>query len=334
MYYKPAGVWGDDTRYAYAVAKIRVLETRLLKLRELEELVEVKDLLELSGERRSRINGVEEIEGALDEELKDDLVFIKGLSAHPELIDIFFLRYDFLNLAAVLKAKILGKEVTKDSLFNAGLIPPGAFVSMVEEENYTFFPEDCREGIEELPEPFAEIDDPFRTGCLCDKVFYNVASHRADLSGNPFLKSLVRSWIDINNVKFYLRLKKLGREKAELEMVLLDRGDIEKGFFPANYDLALRDFLESLRFGKFGNLLISYHESLEGGELSGFEKACDDWIMEFIKGAKGVIFGLEPLIGYLLAKKTQLKNLRIILIGRLSNLSFNLIRAGLRQTYV
>jgi len=334
MYHKPAGVWVDDTRYAYAVGKIKVLETRLLKFRELEELVEVRDLLELAGEKRSQINGTGEIEGVLAEELKDNLSFIKGLSEHPELIDIFFLRYDFLNLAAVLKAKILGKEITKDFLFNTGLLSPGAFVSMVEEKDYALFPEDCREAIEKLPEPFAEIDDLFRAGCLCDKVFYNVASRRADLSGNPFFKNLIRNWIDINNIKFYLRLKKAGREKAELETVLLDRGEIEKRVFLVNYDLALRDFIESLRFSKFGSLLIPHYESLEGGELSGFEKACDDWIMEFIKGAKGVVFGPEPLIGYLLAKKNQFKNLRIILIGRLSNLSFDLIRAGLRQTYV
>ena len=334
MYRKPAGVWADDTRYAYAVAKIRVLETRLLKLRELEELVEVRDLLELAGEGRSRIKGIGEIEGALDEELKDDLIFIKGLSEHPELIDIFFLRYDFLNLTAVLKARILGKEITKDFLFGTGLLSPRVFAGMIDEEDYSPFPEDCREAIEKLPEPLAKIDDPFRAGCLCDKLFYDVACHRADLSGNLFLRNLVRAWIDINNIKFYLRLKKLGREKAELETVFLDHGEIEKRVFLSNYDLALREFIESLRFGKFGNLLIFHHESLEKGEFGDFERASDDWIMEFIKGAKGVVFGPEPLIGYLLAKKTQLKNLRIILIGRLSNLPFDLIRAGLRQTYV
>jgi V/A-type H+-transporting ATPase subunit C len=56
--------------------------------------------------------------------------------------------------------------------------------------------------------------------------------------------------------------------------------------------------------------------------------------MDFIKKAKQVSFGVEPLIGYIIAKETEIKIIRIIMVGKLNNIAPNIIRERLRDAYV
>jgi V/A-type H+-transporting ATPase subunit C len=47
----------------------------------------------------------------------------------------------------------------------------------------------------------------------------------------------------------------------------------------------------------------------------------DDFLMERLKAAKMVVFGIEPLVGYILAKEHEVKLIRLILIGKLKGVN-------------
>jgi len=47
-----------------------------------------------------------------------------------------------------------------------------------------------------------------------------------------------------------------------------------------------------------------------------------------------VPFGEAPLLGYLAARETEYTNLRILLLGRSTGLSADVIRSRLRASYV
>ena len=70
------------------------------------------------------------------------------------------------------------------------------------------------------------------------------------------------------------------------------------------------------------------------GSLSAFERCCDDFFMEKVKGAKFVSFGAEVAIGFLLAHEYEIKNLRIIFAGKDAELGSDTIRKRLRISYV
>ena len=46
------------------------------------------------------------------------------------------------------------------------------------------------------------------------------------------------------------------------------------------------------------------------------------------------VLGIEPVVGYLQAKETEVMNLRMILTGKISGMDDALIRERLRDTYV
>ena len=49
--------------------------------------------------------------------------------------------------------------------------------------------------------------------------------------------------------------------------------------------------------------------------------------------AKYIALGPEPVIAYLMAKETEIKNLRIIFTGKINRLPENTIRERLREAY-
>ncbi|HEX30202.1 TPA: V-type ATP synthase subunit C, partial [Candidatus Poribacteria bacterium] len=55
---------------------------------------------------------------------------------------------------------------------------------------------------------------------------------------------------------------------------------------------------------------------------------------DYIRPAKYVAFGIEPLIAYLIAKEHEVKLIRIIMIGKINQLSMDSISERLREPYV
>ena len=89
-----------------------------------------------------------------------------------------------------------------------------------------------------------------------------------------------------------------------------------------------------------GSLLeyTPYRELLPGGEknlteLSALERAIDDYLLSIAKAAKMVPLGIEPIIGYLLAKEREILNLRLVFTGKLNKLPEETVRRRLRDVY-
>ena len=71
----------------------------------------------------------------------------------------------------------------------------------------------------------------------------------------------------------------------------------------------------------------------ETGSFTSIERLCDDAVMKYVKDAKYISFGIEPLIAYTAAKQAEIKSVRIVLAGKAAGLAPNLIRERLRETY-
>lgn len=64
------------------------------------------------------------------------------------------------------------------------------------------------------------------------------------------------------------------------------------------------------------------------------EKLIDNYIMNMMRDAKIIPFGVEPVIAYIYAKETEIKIIRIIMVGKLNNIAAEVIRERLRDIYV
>ena len=70
------------------------------------------------------------------------------------------------------------------------------------------------------------------------------------------------------------------------------------------------------------------------GELTAFERMCDDAVMHYLEGARLIPFGEQSVIGYLYARESEFTAIRTILSGRMAGLDSDTIRERLREAYV
>ena len=126
----------DDIRYGYAVGRVRVLDGRLLSRTTFERLLDAPDLREqkriLAETHVGRyLEGAEtagEVERALDASLADLYdEFLLHADLPAAVVAYFRLPYDYANLRAALKARVLG--IAAGELSALGSAPPEAFAS-------------------------------------------------------------------------------------------------------------------------------------------------------------------------------------------------------------
>ena len=68
---------------------------------------------------------------------------------------------------------------------------------------------------------------------------------------------------------------------------------------------------------------------------SAFERWCDNRIIEMLKPQKYEAFSVATLsLGYLIARETEIKTVRIILTGKQNGFSDEAIRERIREMYV
>ena len=104
----------EDLRYAYSVGEIKVRENKLLFPHDLERLLstvnpeEISAILTEAGyQTPSRAEEtLLNTEDFLSFNLGALYKTVKNLSYHPEIIDLFVIRYDFRNFGVLLKNKM------------------------------------------------------------------------------------------------------------------------------------------------------------------------------------------------------------------------------------
>ncbi len=358
----------ENNNYAAAVGIIRALENELLKFADLERLLSVEKvetlLDELSetpyAEHLARIKNINEFEFLLSEELKRTYKIISELSLHPEITNLFFLKNDLHNLKIILKSKYGNVPASAgEYLVELGLFPAAVLQEVVEKNNYAnVFPLPVSQTVEKTIKRVEQTGEIELIDFHLDSVFYQVSLETARKYRNSFLERLFKLEIDTINLKTLLRFTVTGRDKKYLKDVWLSGGDLPAAefFLPGigenekeiaqkmhqaryqrlisseeNFELkkSVLPFLEE--YEKIINLGISSWEKTH--TFSYLEKLIDDFLTKHLKKAKYISLGIEPLIAYLLAREMEMKNIRLIIVGRIANLPVETIQQNLRETY-
>ncbi|NLP13152.1 MAG: V-type ATP synthase subunit C [Clostridium sp.] len=332
----------NELDYNYAVARIRAIEKGLLDNSKFDRMVEAKTsdealkvLLEAGyGHAGTEIKSVFEYEKLLKDENKKVYELLNELVPGEEIINIFLLANDYHNVKAILKAEFSGQNETS-ILIEPGSIPLNKLKLMIKDRNMKEMPDVMKSAIEECIDTYSRTLDPQMIDLILDKACYR---HMQNISGSldsKFLNELILAFVDLTNIKIFLRVRNLKKTWDFLQKVLVPGGTIDTKVFFENFDAPLESFVQAVKHSRYGSLLEKSMESINRtGNLTEFEKLSDNFITSFVKKARYITFGIEPLIGYLMAKETEIKNARIIMVGKINNISNDIIRERLREAYV
>ncbi|HEY8393039.1 MAG TPA: V-type ATPase subunit [Capillibacterium sp.] len=312
-----------DRDYAYAVGRIRMLETKLLPTAFFERLLKatsVPEALGLLTETAYSLNkGTRDYEAVFEEELFQVYRILRELAGDaPELL-VFLHRWDLQNLKLLLVA---GGKVKPSRL---GVIPFAELERMVAAGDYAALPPEFQAVLANLPE-----DGPDRAAAL-DQAYYRYG-WRIFGKHTGLLRDYWRARMDLLNLMILLRLRKKGAAREEFARFLVDPGFISRKDWLSRFEEPQAELGSLLEYTPYRDLWREREENLMN--LPSLERAVDDYLLGIVKKAKLVPLGIEPLIGYLLAKEREILNLRLVFTGKLNKLPEETVRRRLRDVYL
>nr|WP_312576506.1 V-type ATP synthase subunit C [Sedimentibacter sp.] len=330
-----------DTDYLFSSALVRSVEKNMLSKEKLEKMIDAKtadDALKVLydceyGNSKEQV-AARDFEQLLEDEHKKTYDFI--MSTAPELnnFNIFLYAYDYHNLKVIMKAEFLGIDASA-SLVDTGTVNVKILKYAIKERDFTVLTENMRNALNEVLDIFPKNKDPQIIDIVFDKYCYNEMLKSAEALNNQFVTEYVKMLIDTINIKTFVRLRKMGKSWDFFSKVFIDGGKIPQKAFVTSYDEPFENFSEDLIAYGFKDVFLEGTDELkETGKFTTLEKLCDNKLMEHIKTAKYISYGIEPLVGYLVAKENEIKSARIIMAGKLAEIPSDLIRGRLRETYV
>lgn len=331
----------DNTIYAYAVARVKAMETRLLVQGQFDRMIgasSAEEALKVLSETDyaasvAELEDVHGFESFLSEELRYNYDLLIKFSPTPELIGMLALRYDIHNLKVLFKSKFLG--VQTDLLIPIGAYELVKLENAVSEDDYRFLDEKIRRAAESVTEDFMVNRDPQVIDLVLDRVLYDHLITEAREKQSVFLEGLFLREVDLINLKTLIRVKRMGLGRDFLKKALLPKGTLSPDRLTAMIEEPLESFVSMLAISDYAELVNEgVREWSEKGSASLLEKLSDNYITAYLRQGKWVPFGIEPLVGYIWAKEIEIKNIRIVMVGKINKLPAEAIRERIRDVYV
>ena len=321
----------DSMQFLQLIPRIRVYEKKLLDKAQIERMIDAntsEGALKVLQETEyaafmNEVRRPDDYEILLSNELVRLYKTMYEASPLKEIIDVMALKYDYHNIKVLVKGKIL--------------VGVNDLKSAINGEDFGRLPKKMEECLRKIFEKFEETNDPQFIDLIADQYLY---AHIHEIANKKNIKDkaldrYLTNLIDLNNVKTLLRAKKQDKNVNFFLDAIVPGGSIDASKFRSLYldtienipnNLSSKEYSQVLREG-----IASY---IETSSVSEFEKLIDNHIMGIMKEAKIVTKGLEPVLTYMYVKENEIKQIRTIMVGKLNNITKEVIRERLRDGYV
>lgn len=331
----------NQDNYAYAAGRIRAREIKLLDKSRFDRMLEAQSAEEAYkvlaeaeyGLGTESIKNVYAFEALLADEMKKTYALLSEIAPDSQVVEAFKRRYDYFNVKVLLKAELSNQDVPP-ILVETGVFSASEIVRIIRERDYEVLSPVMREAVLEVYDVFSRTRDPQAIDLILDRASYRQFYNDLKDIRNSFVNELADIIVDTTNIKMFVRARTLKKSLAFIQKILLNGGKIDKNLYFSNSDKPVGDFINGLNKTEFGAELLNGLKMKENASIQALEKAFDDYIMKYMHRAKLVTIGIEPVIAFLFAKEAEIKNVRIILTGKINGLSSQIIRERLRMIYV
>ena len=314
-----------DTDYLALSARIHAMEGRLLTRDRMDRMIDAREESEAlkvltecgyGGAEGLRAQDVERVLATARAETFQEL---STAAPDPRVVDVFRLKYDYHNAKVLVKAEAMGIDAGR-LLLDGGRVPASGLAENYQKEQLGGLSLRFQSAIREARETLAASHDPQLADLALDRACYEEMAQLARETGSGFLQGYVRLAVDVANLRAAVRVARMGKGSDFLSQVLLPGGNVEA---------------HVLTSGKGNDLAAGAALTAPGsGELTAFERLCDDAVMGYLAQARRIPFGEQAVVGYLYAREAEFTAIRTILSGRMAGLDADTIRERLREAYV
>jgi len=313
----------DRLEFAQAVARIRVLEKRLLDKSNYEQLIGLnseKEWVRWLQDRNyspllSAIDQGGDPEKTLNLILASEYELLKSISPEPQITSLLGLKYDYHNLMVLIKSK-LGGEARTDLCAQAGNLPPSALQRDLERGALRDWPEQLSLTAAEALRQFERNRDPLELDWIITRSHLSHMLSEVEIYNSDFIKDWVLQKIDLYHLTVLLGGQKRGDPETDMDERFVPGGRLDKAWLHRMYREPVESLLKKLAHTDFGGLLKVCSNALADGDLSTcLADQSERLTLAKLQAASRISFGPEPLFSYLLNKEAEIRNLRMILLG-------------------
>lgn len=320
-----------EKQYIYAVARIRSKELQLLDDQFINQLMAApgyNECLKLLLDKGWAKEGITELEQMLKHEQEETWDFISDLVEDMSVFDVLLLPKDYHNLKAAIKMVYTGSE-DENIFLNHGSIDAGTILEAVKSQDFTLLPEHMRTAAGEAYRVLTETGD----GQLCDLIIDKAALEAIYSAGKEQSDEVLKLFAEMKtasaNIKIAVRAQRTGKSLEWIQRALAPCDTLDVEILARAAVSGFDEICEYLMQTEYAEGVDELKRS-----LSHFERWCDDRLIQRIQPQKYNPFTLGPLAAYLLARDNEIKTVRIILLGKLNEISEEAIRERLRIMYV
>ena len=320
-----------ETDFTYAVARVRYRETKLLTDTDLTAVFESKDvesalrLLKDKGWGEGMVS--DDIDAFLKSEEERTWDFVHEI-VEDDAFDFFLVPNDFHNLKVAIKA-ITRDESAEGIMINESLFDADELFDAVEKREYDRLPEYLQAPAQEAMQVLLQTSDGQLCDIIIDKACLETVYQMGMQNSDETIKLYAELYVASADIKIAVRACKTGKSLEFIRRALADCATLDTERLAVSASLSYDDLIAYLSDSEYAAAVPMIQKS-----LSAFEKWCDDYLIEKLQPMKWEPFTIGPVFAYIIARKNEIKAVRMILSGKVNGLSEQTIRERLRMMYV
>lgn len=334
--------------YIYANARVGVAQTRLLTQERMNRIAEAKNadealkvLLEVGYGGNREVQSAFDFQQLIDEELKKAYGFIREVTPNKEVTDLFLVQFDYHNIKALIKNRLL--EVEDDAqLFMVGTVPVEIIKAAIRDRDTRSLPKHLAVTLDALEHKLTGSVNPQALDTFVDQAMFRYIfevlrspGFEKNLKRIPFLLGYFEAQSDFANVITLLRARSAKLSREAFAALLVPEINISRRELFEAFDQPLEGIGRMIATGPAGSLISQgLEEFIKTGSTARMERLRDDYLLGLIKKARNNTFGIEPVIGYMLAREQEARVVRLIMTAKLNHIADDVVQERVRELYV
>ncbi len=316
--------------YAYSVAYVRAIESRLLNRADIESLIGAKtaaDALRLLSDKGYGTDISEaNFEKVLTDAYKASFDEIKEIAPKEAPLDVLLCKNDFHNLKVVLKGVQLGVRDWQNYIITPATCDWEAFINAVAGADFDMFPPMLKDTALKAYEILGQTGDSQLCDTLVDRASMDYALEEAKKSKNEFMVGLTSLTNTLTDIKIAARCALTGKDMDFADMAISAHPDLNREELIKSAVSGIASLCEFLKAAGYGDGADALKNS-----VADFEKYADNQINHYMKNSRYITMGIEPLISYIRSKENEIQTVRIIISAKQNGIDEDKIRARLRE---
>ena len=339
-----------------AMPKALIPYDRLLHIAGAENGQEAVKALSEEGWEAFEADDLRTLEDRIDNKRDEAFALLSRYVPDRRVVDVFKIRYDYHNIKTLVKSTVL--QTDESGLYaNAGTVPTDGLTQALA-TGKGISPE-MKKGYDEALAVLEETGDPQKSDMILDAALSLQTLAMAKSMKSAFFTDYAKLVIDAGNLRTFVRLTRLysgdanGNDNADsdgsgsdaaggasdaratyLDEALLDGGSVSKKQL-LKQNAAPADVIALFRSGLLKAACEEALLSLEGeAALTALDKACDNAVIEYMRGSYKALYGHAHIASFLFAKEQEFTAIRTIMTCFKYGMQSAEILEKLRYSYV